>query len=286
MHILDGKQVASRIEEQAISEIDFLKRDYGITPGLAAVLVGQRTDSEIYVRNKVRTCEKLGMHSEVCRLPEDISYEGLRAEVGRLNEDTNVHGIIVQLPLPGHLDRHGVVDMILPEKDVDGLTTSSLARLYRGDPLFEPCTPKGIIKLLDEYGMVIAGKYAVVLGRGELVGMPLSRMLIGRDATVTVCHRRTPELRDYTMGADILVVATAGTPRFVDGDMIKDGAIVIDPGIYKIPGGYVGNVDYQSVKDRASYLTPVPGGVGPMTVMMLIDNTITAAKAAGRNLFK
>jgi len=284
--IIDGTAVAARIREEIKQEAEALKRDYGIVPGLATVLVGENPASQTYVRMKQRTCQELGMTSFGYHLPADTSQEEVEGLVRELSANPEVHGILVQLPLPKHLDEEGVLSAVALEKDVDGFHPVNIGRLaMKGrEPLFIPCTPHGVIVLLDSAGAKIEGANAVVLGRSNIVGLPTALLLIGRNATVTVCHSRTRDLPGVTRQADILVAAV-GRAQMVRGDWVKPGAVVIDVGTNRVEdpttkSGYrlVGDVAFDEVKEVASALTPVPGGVGPMTIAMLMKNTLTAAR--------
>ncbi len=278
--LIDGKKVAQDIREGLKKEIAELKSK-GITPGLAVVLVGENPASKKYVASKEKTCEEIGIKSFGYKLPEQTSQEELLKLIDRLNADPEVHGILVQLPLPKHLDEKEVMYRIAPEKDVDGFGPHSLGKLVLDEPTFVPCTPFGVIKMLEAYGIDPAGKHAVVVGRSIIVGKPLALLLLRKNATVTVCHSRTANLKEECLRADILCVAI-GKAKFITGDMIKPGAVVIDIGINVTPEGkIVGDVDFEAAKERASYITPVPGGAGPMTIAMLMYNTVQAAKYAG-----
>jgi methylenetetrahydrofolate dehydrogenase (NADP+)/methenyltetrahydrofolate cyclohydrolase len=258
----------------------------GVMPCLAAVLVGDNPASEVYVRNKRRACERAGLESQLYRLPADTGEEDLMALVQRLNQDDSVHGILVQLPLPGHLNETSILDAIDPLKDVDAFHPENVGRISQGRPRYLPCTPHGILQMLHRTRIEVAGKHAVVIGRSDIVGKPMAMILMNRDstlgparanATVTVCHSRTADLPQITRQADILIAAI-GKARFVTAEMVKPGAAVIDVGINRIDDSLVGDVDFDAVKEVAGYLTPVPGGVGPLTVTMLLGNTFLAAK--------
>ncbi|MCS7252666.1 MAG: bifunctional methylenetetrahydrofolate dehydrogenase/methenyltetrahydrofolate cyclohydrolase FolD [Armatimonadota bacterium] len=275
--ILDGKAIAAQIEQEIKAELEELKSKYGVTPGLAVVLVGENPASEVYVRNKGKKCSDLGINSIVRRLPESASEQEIIDAVQQLNEDTSVHGIIVQLPLPKHVDPEVVISHIDPSKDVDGFHPVNVGWMFIGRNRFVPCTPAGIIEILDRSKIEIEGKRAVVIGRSNIVGKPLSILLLQRNATVTVCHSRTVDLPSITRQADILIAAV-GRARFVTADMVKEGAVVIDVGINRVDDKIVGDVDFDAVKEVASAITPVPGGVGPLTVIMLMRNTVQATK--------
>jgi methylenetetrahydrofolate dehydrogenase (NADP+)/methenyltetrahydrofolate cyclohydrolase len=284
--IIDGNAVAARIREEVRQGVEALKRDYGIVPGLATVLVGENPASQTYVRMKQKACQELGMVSFGYHLPADASQAEVEALVRELSANPEVHGILVQLPLPRHLDEEGVLGAVALEKDVDGFHPLNIGRLaMKGrEPAFVPCTPNGVIALLDSVGVQIEGANAVVLGRSNIVGLPTALLLIGRNATVTVCHSRTRDLPGVTRQADILVAAV-GRPQMVRGDWVKPGAVVIDVGVNRMEdpttkSGYrlVGDVAFDEVKEVAAAITPVPGGVGPMTIAMLMKNTLIAAQ--------
>lgn len=276
--LIDGKAIAAKVRSELKAEVDKLKAK-GITPGLAVVLVGEDPASEVYVRNKGKACEKAGINSFQHILPADTSMEDLLSLIDKLNNDDSVNGILVQLPLPKHMDESKVIEAITPSKDVDGFHPYSVGRLTTGSPTFRSCTPFGIIKLLEEIGTEISGKDAVVVGRSNIVGKPIALMLLAESATVTICHSRTKNLADKVRSADI-VIAAVGIPEFVKGDWIKEGAVVIDVGINRTDDGLVGDVEFEAASKRASAITPVPGGVGPMTIAMLLYNTVESAKAA------
>lgn len=284
--IIDGKAIAATIRGEIKAEVDAMKAKTGKVPGLAAVLVGERKDSQTYVRMKKRACEEVGITSFGYDLPADISQEELLSVVRELNNNPDVHGILVQLPLPDHLDDEEILGAISLEKDVDGFHPLNIGRLSmkRRDPLYVPCTPRGCIELLDRSGVTIEGKNAVVLGRSNIVGLPVAMLLLHRNATVTICHSRTQNLPDTLRNADI-VIAAVGRPEMVQGDWLKPGATVIDVGVNAVDDpttkrGYrlVGDVDFASAKEVAGMITPVPGGVGPMTIAMLLKNTLDGAK--------
>jgi methylenetetrahydrofolate dehydrogenase (NADP+)/methenyltetrahydrofolate cyclohydrolase len=277
--LVDGKKVAADIKEGLKKEIETLKSK-GITPGLAVVLVGEDPASRKYVSNKEKTCEALGIKSIGHKLPVDTSQETLLKLIDDLNNDSQVHGILVQLPLPKHLNEKEVMHRIAGEKDVDGFGPESLGRLLLDEPGFVACTPHGAMKMLEAYGIDPKGKKAVVVGRSIIVGKPLALLLLRKHATVTICHSRTANLKEECLRADILCVAV-GRAKMVTGDMVKEGAAVIDVGINVTPEGkLVGDVDFEAAKERAAYITPVPGGAGPMTIAMLMYNTVQAAKVA------
>ncbi|MDI9387796.1 MAG: bifunctional methylenetetrahydrofolate dehydrogenase/methenyltetrahydrofolate cyclohydrolase FolD [Synergistota bacterium] len=274
--ILDGKKLAAEIKAD-VKERTALLKQRGVTPGLAVVLVGEDPASKVYVGQKEKGCLEAGFASFLHRLPESTSQGELLALIERLNSDRTVHGILVQLPLPRQIDPDTVLAAIRPEKDVDGFHPVNMGRLVAGLPASEPCTPKGIMRLLKSTGLTLSGKEAVVIGRSNIVGKPVALMLLAESATVTICHSRTEDLAAHVRRADILVAAV-GKPRFVTGDMVKEGAIVVDVGINRLEEGLVGDVDYEPAAERASWITPVPGGVGPMTIAMLLENTLEQAE--------
>ena len=273
--MMDGRALAKDWKEKITKQTNNLILE-GIIPHLAVVLVGENPASQTYVRNKETACKKAGIRSTVIRLDEDCTQQALEDVVLSLNQDVSVHGILVQLPLPGHLDESRVLELIDPDKDVDGFHAMNSGRLMNGQPRFVPCTPLGVIKLLEAYNIPIAGKHAVIIGRSNIVGKPMAMLLLAKDATVTICHSKTQNLPDIARQADILVAAV-GRPGFVTVDMVKPGATVIDVGINRVDGQIVGDVAPE-VAEIAGYLTPVPGGVGQMTIAMLLANTLDAAK--------
>ena len=277
MSIIDGKKVSSHIKDNIAAEVKMLKNKTGKTPGLAVVLVGDDPASAVYVKNKNKTCKNIGFQSFEHILPENTSEDKLLNLINELNNDDQVNGILVQLPLPSHISSKTILVSINPQKDVDGFHLENVGRLVSGNALFKPCTPAGIIKLLDEYKIEIEGKNAVIIGRSNIVGKPVSFLLLERNATVTICHSRTKDLPSITRSADILIAAI-GKPNFVSLDMVKNNAVVIDVGINRLDGKLVGDVDFASVSKQASLITPVPGGVGPMTIAMLMENTLQAFK--------
>ena len=276
--ILDGKKLSAEIRASVKEETAFL-REKGIVPGLAVVLVGDDPASKVYVGQKEKGCLEAGFASFLHRLPDSTTQEELLDLIGRLNGDASVHGILVQLPLPRQIDPDTVLAAIRPEKDVDGFHPVNVGRLVAGLPACEPCTPKGILRLLKSTGIPLAGKEAVVIGRSNIVGKPVALMLLAESATVTVCHSRTKDLAEHVRRADILVAAI-GKPRFVTADMVKEGAVVVDVGINRLEEGLVGDVDFAPVSEKAAWITPVPGGVGPMTIAMLLENTLEQANKA------
>ncbi len=278
--IIDGKKVSKEIRETLKTETAEFIEKTGVIPGLAVVLVGNDPASAVYVRNKHRACEEIGFYSEVHELPEDTKEDDLLALLDRLNGDPKIHGILVQLPLPKQIDADKVIRKIKPEKDVDAFHPENVGRIMLGNYRFLPCTPAGVMALLDAYGIDPAGKDCVVIGRSNIVGKPQAFLLLERNATVTICHSRTADLSSHTKRSDIVVVAI-GKPRFLKAEMVKPGAVVIDVGINRLPDGKLcGDADFEPISAFASAITPVPGGVGPMTITMLMKNTLTAAKAA------
>ncbi|MBR5485937.1 MAG: bifunctional methylenetetrahydrofolate dehydrogenase/methenyltetrahydrofolate cyclohydrolase FolD [Oscillospiraceae bacterium] len=283
MQLIDGKLVASKIKEQLKLEVEQLKQE-GNLPGLAVILVGDDSASAIYVRNKTKACEELGIYAEKYILPESTTQEELLDLIHELNVKKEISGILVQLPLPKHFDEQEILHAIEPDKDVDCFHPWNVGRVMIGDGALLPCTPAGIVELLDHYGIEIAGKDCVVVGRSNIVGKPIAMMLLSRNATVNICHSKTKDLKAACRNADIIVSAT-GCARLITGDMVKEGAVIIDVGMNRSEGKLCGDVDFATVSDKASYVTPVPGGVGPMTITMLMKNTIQAAKtsnSAGR----
>ena len=275
--IIDGKKISKEVRAEIAEECKKLG-EKGITPGLAVVIVGNDPASQVYVRNKKKACEEVGFYSEVYELPESTTEAELLALVEKLNLDEKIHGILVQLPLPKHLDEKLVTEHIDPKKDVDAFHPVNVGRIMIGDYDYLPCTPAGVMVLLEKYGIDVSGKNCVVLGRSNIVGKPQAMLLLHANGTVTICHSKTKDLADITRRADILVVAI-GKADFVTGDMVKDGAVVIDVGMNrKADGKLTGDVDFASVERKASFITPVPGGVGPMTITMLLRNTLTSAK--------
>jgi methylenetetrahydrofolate dehydrogenase (NADP+)/methenyltetrahydrofolate cyclohydrolase len=288
--IIDGKQIAAQIRGELQKEIDELKSKHGVTPGLAVVLVGENPASQVYVRNKNKAAHDIGVYSEQHNLDVSTPEEDLLALIDKLNQDPKIHGILVQLPLPEQIDEKKVLNRIHPDKDVDGFHPMNLGRMMVGEPMFLPCTPYGVQKLLVYSNVATEGKHVVVVGRSNIVGKPVANMLLQKakdaNATVTVCHSRTKDLPAVTRQADILIAAI-GVPEFVTGDMVKEGVVVIDVGVNRIedasaPKGtrLVGDVKFDEVSKKAAAITPVPGGVGPMTITMLLYNTVQSAKNA------
>ena len=275
--VIDGKAIAASFRAEFKVRVQRLKLE-GVTPGLAVAIVGEDPASQVYVRNKALACEGIGMHSEVHALSADTTQAHLIAFVRRLNEDDNIHGILVQLPLPRHIDSRAVIEAIEPAKDVDGFHYQNVGSLVVGESAFYPCTPWGVMKMLEHEGVAVESKHAVVVGRSTIVGKPMALMLLNAGATVTICHSKTRDLPAMTRQADILVAAV-GRARMIGADMVKPGAVVIDVGINRLPDGkLVGDVDFAAVAPIASLITPVPGGVGPMTIAMLLGNTVRSAE--------
>lgn len=274
--LIDGRTVAKKWKDYAAQRAQRLI-EKGVTPHLAVILVGENAASQVYVRNKENACIHAGIRSTIIRLPEVCTQDELENAVLSLNKDESVHGILVQLPLPKGLDEARVLALIDPDKDVDGFHAMNSGRLMNGQPSFVPCTPLGVMKLLEAYRIPTRGKHAVIIGRSNIVGKPMAMMLLAADATVTICHSKTANLAEITRQADILVAAV-GKPNFVTGDMIKQGAAVVDVGINRVDDGLVGDVHAEQAEKVASYLTPVPGGVGQMTIAMLLSNTLDAAE--------
>jgi methylenetetrahydrofolate dehydrogenase (NADP+)/methenyltetrahydrofolate cyclohydrolase len=279
--IIDGKTIAQQVRAEWKVRADALKAR-GITPGLAVIIVGEDPASKVYVANKVKACAELGLHSEHIVLPADTSETVLLAKIAALNADPKIHGILVQLPVPKHIASNKVLEAISPDKDVDGFNPVNVGALVTGNMRFAPCTPYGAMKLLEKCGVSIEGKHAVVVGRSNIVGKPMALLLLQANATVTICTSKTVDLAKFTRDADILVVAT-GKPKMITGDMIKPGAAVIDVGINRMADGKLcGDVDFDSAKKVAGWITPVPGGVGPMTITMLVANTVQAAERSAK----
>ncbi|MBD3250059.1 MAG: bifunctional methylenetetrahydrofolate dehydrogenase/methenyltetrahydrofolate cyclohydrolase FolD [Candidatus Pacebacteria bacterium] len=277
--LIDGRALSQEIKQKIKQEVE--QADF--QPGLAVVLVGDNPASKVYVNSKEKACQQLGFYSEKIVLPEKTTQSELMDEVNRLNQDPKIHGILVQLPLPDHLNEEAVINKINPQKDVDVFHPFNVGQLCLQKQLPElsqllaPCTPKGIMRMLEETGVELEGKKAVVIGRSNLVGKPIALMLLAKNATVEICHSRTKDLAAQASQADVLVAAV-GRPKFVTPEMVKDGAVVIDVGINRTEEGLVGDVDFEAVKDKAGYITPVPGGVGPMTIASLMENTLLLAK--------
>jgi methylenetetrahydrofolate dehydrogenase (NADP+)/methenyltetrahydrofolate cyclohydrolase len=276
--IIDGKEISRKLRAEYKVRVDHLFAAHGFRPGLAVILVGDNPASRLYVRNKVRACEDVGVRSELIEFPADTPESRVLEEIDRLNADTSIHGILVQLPIPEHIHIRRVLEHISADKDVDGFHLYNVGGLMTGSTVFPPCTPYGVQKILEHEKVEVAGRNVVVVGASNIVGKPTAMMLMQQDATVSICHKYTRDLAIYTLLADILVVA-AGVPNLIVGQMIRTGAVVIDVGINRLPDGrIVGDVDFESVSKKASLITPVPGGVGPMTVTMLIYNTLRSAE--------
>ena len=277
--LLDGKLMSDELRARIAERVAALKAK-GVTPGLAVILVGEDPASQIYVRNKEKGCEQVGMHSVAIRLPAETTQEELENHIRALNADAAIHGILVQLPLPKHLDEAAALAVIVPEKDVDGFHVQNAGKLLNGLPGVVACTPKGALEMIRRTGVDLSGKEAVVVGRSNIVGKPMAMLLLQANCTVTMCHSRTADLAAHTRRADVLVAAV-GKAKFITADMVKPGAIVIDVGINRnAEGKVVGDVDFDAVKEVASWITPVPGGVGRMTITMLLENTVEAAEKA------
>lgn len=276
--IIDGKAISEKIRAEVKTETEKLKNERGVTPGLAVVLVGDNPASKVYVGSKEKACGEMGFYSEKHVLPVTASQDELLKLIDKLNKDSKIHGILVQLPLPKQINEDAVLEAISPTKDVDGFHPYNVGRLAVGKPLFQPCTPYGMIKMLEYSNISVEGKHAVIIGRSNIVGKPIALMLLQKSATVTICHSKTKDLKEEVKRADI-VVAAIGKPEFVKGDMLKEGAVVLDVGINRLESGkLVGDVDFASAEKVASAITPVPGGVGPMTIAMLMYNTLESAK--------
>lgn len=277
MTLIDGKALATQMQDKLASKVQQMKDDYGIVPGLAVILVGDNPASQVYVRNKERSALKAGFKSETKRVPSSISEEELIALIEDYNQDDSIHGILVQLPLPEHINDKKVIMAIDPHKDVDGFHPINTGHLWSGRPIMVPCTPAGIMEMLAAYDIDLEGKHAVIIGRSNIVGKPMAQLLLAKNATVTLTHSRTQNLSDVAKSADVLIVAI-GQGHFVTKDFVKEGAVVIDVGMNRDSDGkLIGDVAFDEVKDVSSYITPVPGGVGPMTITMLLEQTYQAA---------
>lgn len=278
MQIIDGKKVSAQVKEEVRKQTLELKETHGITPGLAVVIVGDDPASRVYVNNKKKACEVVGFKSEEYALPASTTQEELLKLVNTLNNKEDVNGILVQLPLPEHLDDKAVIEAINPQKDVDAFHAVNVGKIMLGEYDFLPCTPSGVMEMLHAYDIPVSGKNCVVIGRSNIVGKPMAMLLLHENGTVTICHSRTQNLAEVCRGADILVAAV-GKPKFVTADMVKDGAVVIDVGMDRDENGKLcGDVDFENIKNKCSYITPVPGGVGPMTISTLMKNTLKACK--------
>ncbi len=280
--IIDGVAVARNIRAECRRRVESLQAKYGVVPGLAVILVGENPASVLYIRNKLRACDEIGIRSYKFDFPVSVDQAAVVRQIKVLNEDPDVHGILVQLPLPASFDLMQILHAISIDKDVDGFHLYNVGGLVLGDTVFPPCTPYGVVKLLEHEKIALEGMNVVVVGASNIVGKPMALMLMQRDATVCICHAKTRDLAQFTLLADVLVVA-AGHPKLIVPQMVRTGAVVIDVGINRLPNGkLVGDVDFEGVREKASCITPVPGGVGPMTVTMLMVNTITSAERAGR----
>ena len=277
--VIDGRALAKKVEEEVKEGVQKLKAEKGIIPGLATILVGEDPASKMYVRLKHKACERIGIHGEDHNLPASISQEELTTHIKQLNLRDDIHGILLQLPLPKHLDDKEAMLAIDPKKDADGFHPYNMGNLLIGNEGFVPCTPKGVIRAMEEHGVQIQGKHAVIVGHSNVVGKPMAAMLINRNATVSVCHVFTRDLKQYTLDADILVVGT-GVKHLIKADMVKEGVVVFDVGITEENGKVYGDVDFENVVKKASLITPVPGGVGPMTISILMQHVVMAAEDA------
>lgn len=278
MSLIDGRKIAAELQAGMKCETGLLKSERNLIPGLATILIGDDPASRTYVSMKTKVCESIGIYHEEYTFPEDVGGGEVIRLIRQLNDASKIHGILVQLPLPPHLNERKILNTVSPKKDVDGFHPTNMGNLIIGDGTLVPCTPAGIMILLERAGVDIEGKHAVIVGRSGIVGKPVALMLLAKHATVTICHSKTGDLGEYTRRADILVVA-AGRAKLITEDMVKEGAVVIDVGINRIDGKLCGDVDFEGVRKRASAITPVPGGVGPITIAMLMRNTITAAKS-------
>ena len=276
--IIDGKALAQQVREGLAKESAAVLAKTGMKPGLATILVGDDPASHLYVKSKQKACDAAGIYIDDSKLPANTTQADLLSLIAQKNADPKIHGILVQLPLPKHIDSKVVLDAVSAQKDADGFHPYNFGRLVEGSPIFEACTPKGVIKMIESTGVSIEGKRAVVLGRSNIVGKPLALMLLHRNATVTICHSKTKDLPAVCREAELLLVAI-GKAKFVTADMVREGAVVIDVGTNRLPDGkVVGDVDFESVSQKAGWISPVPGGVGPMTIAMLLDNTVESAK--------
>lgn len=275
--IISGKELSDELRSEIVERVKVIKNIYDVVPHLAVIIVGDDPASQSYVKGKSKACDEVGITNTTIQLPSDVSQQDLIKTIDELNRNSKIDGILVQLPLPNHIDEASVMNYINPLKDVDGFHPVNVDGLYTGKKCIKPCTPTGIIKLLKKAKVEIEGKNVVVLGRSNIVGLPVAKMLLDENATVTVCHSRTKNLKEITSQADILIVAI-GKPKFVTADMVKDGAVVIDVGVNRVDGKLVGDVDFDNVEYKTSVITPVPGGVGPMTITCLLENTIECFK--------
>lgn len=283
-NIIDGKQLSKQIKDQLKEKVSAFSKDFNRQITLAVILVGENPASQVYVKNKITATEYVGMKSLSFRLPENSTEKDVEDLVLSLAKDNNVDGILVQLPLPKHLDADKILNLIPAEKDVDGFLAQNVGNLVLGQDCTVACTPFGVIKMLESTGVELSGKNAVVVGRSNIVGKPMAMLLLNKNCTVTICHSKTQNLKDVCKNADVLVAAI-GRPKFITADMVKDGAIVIDVGINRTEQGLVGDVDFDAIKEKASFITPVPGGVGPMTIAMLLENTYLCALRRAKNEF-
>ena len=278
MQILDGKKLAKKIEDNVVKEVLQLKNEADVTPGLAVILVGQDPASAAYVSMKKKACDRMGFYSVSHEMPEDISQEAIENTIVMMNQNPNIDGILIQLPLPSHIDTTKILELVDPAKDVDGFHPYNVGRLVTNLDGFVPCTPLGVMEMLAEYNIDVKGKNCCVVGASNIVGKPMASLLLNADATVEICHIFTDDLKKHTLNADIILVGV-GVINLIKEDMIKDGAIIVDIGINRAENGkLVGDVDFENVSKKCSYITPVPGGVGPMTIAMLMSNTLKAAK--------
>lgn len=276
--IIDGKAISAEIREEIKADVASFKEEHGFAPSLTVIIVGEDPASQVYVKNKHKACEQVGIKSEIISLPAETPESELLSFIDKLNDDKSVNGILVQLPLPKHIDEKKVICRISPKKDVDAFGYENVGRILTGDFDFLPCTPAGVMELIHRSGISVAGKECVVVGRSNIVGKPMAALLMHENGTVTVCHTKTIDTAFHTRRADILV-SSVGKPNFITADMIKEGAVIIDVGINRLPDGKLtGDVDFEGCFEKASAITPVPGGVGPMTITMLLKNTVTAAK--------
>lgn len=274
--LLNGKELAAKKREQMKEKVQQLAAQ-NITPGLAVILIGENPASQTYVRAKQKACANVGIYSKLIERPDHTSEEELLKEIDQLNQDPAIDGILVQLPLPSHISEQAVIERISPDKDVDGFHPINIGKMMTGEDTFLPCTPYGVVEMLKEAELPLEGKHVVVVGRSNIVGKPVGQLLLNEHATVTYCHSRTKDMRALTTQADILIVAV-GRPKFIKADDVKEGSVVVDVGINRVDGKLCGDVDFEEVKEKASYITPVPGGVGPMTITMLLENTIQSAQ--------
>lgn len=277
LQLLDGKVLSEKIKQNLKNEIEEFKNRTKVTPGLAVILVGDDAASHTYVDMKAKACEKVGIYGITHKMPSDISEQDVLATVKMINENPKIHGLLVQLPLPAHIDSVKLLESINPKKDVDGFHPYNFGRLNQGLDTFVPCTPLGVMELLKEYDIDVKGKNCVIVGASNIVGKPMAALLLNAGATIDVCHIHTKNLKQHTLNADMIFVGV-GKPNLITEDMVSDGAVVVDIGISKVDGKIVGDVDFEKVSNKCSYITPVPGGVGPMTIAMLLSNTLIAAK--------